>query len=183
MIDLDAHLGAIRLGDPEAFGLWMAGAEDPLRRSLHSFAGTIDSESIVQETLLRVWNLAPRIEPTGPNSLLRFALRTARNLAIDEVRRARRFEAPEREDVSLEIPSPGPSLPDPFLRARIRDCLERLPPRPRAALDARLQAAGGRPDRDLARAVRMSLNTFHQNFGRARRLLLECLRQYGIEVA
>ena len=65
MIDLDDQLAAIAAGDPDAFGRWVAGAEHELRASLASFAAAVDSEVIVQETLLRMWQVAPRVERDG----------------------------------------------------------------------------------------------------------------------
>jgi len=76
--DLDVHLPAIGAGDPEAFARWVAGAELPLRQALRSFAAACDTEAALQETLLRVWQLAPKVAPDGRgNSLLRFAHRNA----------------------------------------------------------------------------------------------------------
>jgi RNA polymerase sigma-70 factor (ECF subfamily) len=64
--------------------------------------------------------------------------------------------------------------------ARIRDCFGSLPGRPKAALGARMQDGGILPDRTLAERCRMKLNTFHQNIGRARRLMAECLEAHGV---
>ncbi|HVV86948.1 MAG TPA: sigma factor, partial [Kofleriaceae bacterium] len=90
MIDLDAHLPAIVAGETAAFGRWLAGAEPGVRDSLRSFARVIDVEAVLQEALLRVWQVAPRVNLDGrPNALLRLAHRIAKNLAIDELRRAR----------------------------------------------------------------------------------------------
>lgn len=52
-------------------------------------------DDIVQETVLRVWQQAPQI--TG--SLRSYLFRTARNILIDNYRKAQRrpFEAPERD--------------------------------------------------------------------------------------
>jgi len=73
-LDLDAHLAAIATGDADAFGRWVAGAEAPLRGALRSFAARVDTEAILQEALLRVWQVAPRVALDGkPNALLRFA--------------------------------------------------------------------------------------------------------------
>jgi hypothetical protein len=83
-MDLDVHLDAIVAGDDRAFAAWLAGAEPLLRHSLRSFATTVDVEVVLQETLLRAWQFAPRVtRDGGGNSLLRYALRTGRNLAID----------------------------------------------------------------------------------------------------
>ncbi len=185
MTDLDLHLPAIARGDALAFGRWLAGAEEPVRRSLASFAARVDTEAVLQEALLRVWQVAPRVEVDRPNALLRLAVRVARNLAIDEVRRAR---LDPTDDQGLERAaheaegSTEPVEPDPHLRARIEACRDKLPPAPRQALDARLEARGGAADRDLARKLRMQLNTFLKNVGRARALLLECLARAGVEV-
>lgn len=186
-MDLDVHLPSIAAGDDRAFAVWLAGAEEPVRRTLRSFAAVVDTEAVLQEALLRVWQVAPRVERDGrPNALLRLAVRIARNVAIDEVRRARvapmEAEALER---ALHAAAEGPTeatLPDPLLRAAIQKCRDRLPGPPRQAFDARLGAGGGRSDRDLADDVHMQLNTFLKNVGRARALLVECLGRAGIAV-
>lgn len=181
-LDLDEIAPALALGDPDAFAWWLARAEPALRRSLASFAAQVDVEAVLQESLLRVWQVAGRFQPDGrPNGLLRLARRIARNLAIDEARSARgersRGEPAEPDDLVL-----APSEPDPLLREAVERCHDALPGRPRAALDARLASGGGSPDRTLAEAVGMRLNTFLQNVTRARRLLAECLAQRGIRL-
>ncbi|MEN0063439.1 MAG: sigma factor [Myxococcota bacterium] len=176
MIDLDVHLEAIAFGDPDAFAAWLAGAEAPVRRSLRSFATAVDTEAVLQEALLRVWQVAPRVKPDGrPNALLRFAQRVARNAAIDETRR-------NRVEFVEEMPVEGiePALPDPLLREHIERCRANLPKQPAAALEARLQARGGTDDRALAEQVGMRLNTFLKNVGRARALLVACLTAAGV---
>ena len=64
-MDLDAELPSIIAGDADAFGRWLAGAERPVRESLRSFAAVIDAEAVLQEALLRVWQVAPRFQPDG----------------------------------------------------------------------------------------------------------------------
>ena len=89
-IDLDIHLPWIIAGESRAFGAWLAGAEPHVRDSLRSFARAIDVEAVLQETLLRVWQVAPRFIPDGrANGLLRLAIRIGLNLAVSEVRRTR----------------------------------------------------------------------------------------------
>jgi len=75
-----------------------------------------------------------------------------------------------------------PTAAAPLLRAAIVTCLDALPAKPRQALDARLGSAGGRDDVELAESLGMKLNTFLQNFTRARQLLADCLRRRGIEL-
>jgi len=181
-MDLDVHLQAIALRDTQAYGRWMSGAERPIRESLRSFATVVDVEAVLQEALLRVWNVAPRFEPDGkPNALLRLGVRMARNLAISEVRRLRArpvdAEALERAAEPTE-----PASPDPMLRKVIEECRERLPDKPKEVLALRLETAGGEDDATLAERLGMRLNTFLQNFTRARKLLAECLGKHGVAV-
>ncbi len=181
MADLDRHLPAIARGDDAAYALWLAGAEPELRATLRPFATAVDTEAVLQEALLRVWQVAPRFAPDGrPNALLRLATRIARNLAVDEVRRAGR-RVPTVDGLELEVAQAAEG-PDPFLRRLILRCRERLARKPRLALDARLAAAGAEDDAALAARLGMRLNTFLQNVGRARKALAECLRRGGVAV-
>jgi DNA-directed RNA polymerase specialized sigma24 family protein len=180
--DLDIHLAAIVGGDRRAFALWLAGAEPSVRDSLRSFAAVVDVESVLQESLLRVWQVASRFEPDGrPNGLLRLGVRIARNLAVSEVRRTKAtpVDPPKLEEMETGI---APYVPDPLLREAIIDCRNKLPPKPKQVLDSRLASDGVHDDAELAEAIGMRLNTFLQNFTRARALLAECLKKRGIIV-
>lgn len=179
-MNLDIHLAAIARGDADAFGAWLSGAERPLRDSLRTFAAQVDTEAVLQESLLRVWQIAPRVEVADgqANALLRVALRIARNLAISEWRRRARSEPVAPED--LERHADDIPAPDPLLRARIEECREQLPPKPALALAARLDNAGHEPDQRLAERLSMRTNTFVQNVARARQLLARCLEAHGI---
>ena len=184
MTDLDVHLSAIIAGDTRAFARWLAGAESSVRDSLRSFARVVDVEAVLQESLLRVWQVAPRFEPDGkPNGLLRLSVRIARNLAVSEVRRTHAIPVePDDLEAALAAVMRDVHEPDPMLRKAIVDCRDKLPPKPRQAFDARLESAGGKDDEDLAEALSMKLNTFLQNFTRARQLLVDCLKKKGIAV-
>ena len=182
MSDLDVHLADIVAGNRDAFAFWMAGAEPRVRDSLRSFAAAIDVEAVVQETLLRVWQVAPRFVPDGrADGLVRFAVRIARNLAVSEVRRTRATPVPD-DELEAAAGSAVAAARDPMLRRAIVACRDLLPARPRRALDARLESAGGHDDGDLARALDMTLNTFLQNFTRARQLIAACLGKRGIAI-
>ncbi|HEU4534888.1 MAG TPA: sigma factor [Polyangiaceae bacterium] len=186
MNDLDDFAPAIAAGDADAFARWLGPAERVVRESLRPFAASADAEAVLQEALLRVWQVAPRFQPDGkPNGLLRLALRIARNLAIDEVRRSRaaRPAAPDDLERAADEAAPtDPGAPDPLLRRTIERCREGLPDKPGRALGLRLANAGADPDERLAQQLNMRLNTFLQNFTRARKLLAECLRKHGVEL-
>lgn len=185
-IDLDRELPAIVDGDADAFARWVAGAEPALRRVLRGFAARVDVEAVVQEALIRVWQTAPRFVPDGrPNALLRLAARIAQNLAVSELRRlelcATEDDALARLGEEMGAVDARPP-PDPLLRKHIEACRERLPDRPALALAERLGAAGGEQDDHIAARLGMRLNTFLQNFTRARKLLAECLSAHGVNV-
>ena len=76
----------------------------------------------------------------------------------------------------------APVTPDPFLREAIAVCREKLPRQPALAMEQRLRSAGAEDDSQLAARVNMSLNTFLQNFTRARKFLAECLKKAGVDV-
>lgn len=186
-MDLDAHLPAILTGDTRAFGRWMAGAEGTMRDSLRSFASVLDVESVLQEALLRVWQVTPRFVADGrPNGLLRLGIRIARNLAVSELRRTKSRPVPEedleRALAQAEQADSGEQGPDPLLREVLAKCHERLPEKPRQVITIRLSSEGGRSDDELASLVGMRVNTFLQNFTRARRMLAECLKKHGVLV-
>jgi len=182
-MDLDVYLPGILQPHPMAFAHWMSACEPNVRESLRSFVTVVDVEAVLQEALLRVWHAAPHFVPDGQaNALLRFAVRVARNLAISEVRRTK---ARPTDDDALErmAPQVEPIEPDPMLREAIADCHRRLPDKPQQALDARLRSDGQTDDAALAASLSMRLNTFLQNFTRARKLLAECLEKKGVRIA
>jgi RNA polymerase sigma-70 factor (ECF subfamily) len=182
-------VAAIAAGDAAAFARWLAGAEGRLRDSLRPFAERVDVEAVLQEALVRVRQVAPRFESDGrPDGLLRLAVRIARNLAVDTLRRSRLepfdAEALDRLAAAADVVAPAPDRAgDPLLRQAIEDCRRRLPARPAQALQARLDGGGLEPDARLAARLRMRRNTFVQNVSRARRLLADCLARRGIDLA
>jgi DNA-directed RNA polymerase specialized sigma24 family protein len=177
------QLAAIRAGDTGVFSSWLAGAEPVLRRALRPFAAMVDTEAVLQEGLLKVWQVAPTVKEDGrPEVLLRFAHTVVRNQAVSEARRLRTLPAgatpPPDSDPPVEL-----SPPDPMLRERIGVCRDKLPGKPKSVLKARLEAEGNTHDGVLAEGLGMSLNTFLQNFTRARKLLAECLKKAGVDLA
>jgi DNA-directed RNA polymerase specialized sigma24 family protein len=180
--DTDGELAAIAAGDADAFARWLARTERPLRAALRRFAAAVDTEAVLQEALLRTWQVAPRVVADGrPHGLLRLATRIVQNLATSEARRYRLAPVPAGDDLP-ELALEPLASPDDALRHAIATCRDKLPPQPRAAMAARLDDAGLRGDRELAALLGMRTNTFLQNITRARALLAECLRRAGIDL-
>jgi DNA-directed RNA polymerase specialized sigma24 family protein len=205
MQDHDGFATSIASKDAQAFAHWMSHCESPLRQSLASFARSVDTEAVLQETLLRIWNVAPKFVPDGaPNGLFRLGIRIARNLAVSETRRmgalrrrvaktspasssAQGSDDPTQEGgAAVDIEQIADSTwapPDPLLRRVIQACYALLAGAPRRALDARVASKGADPDEVLAERENMRINTFLQNFTRARKQLAECLARHGVPVA
>jgi len=182
--DADRAFERARGSGAGAFARWMALVERPVRGSLRRFARAVDVESVLQETFLRVWiaRQDPERDFVGENASLRFTLRVARNVALEEVRRARldHLVALDDLDASSE-PSIDPKPPsDPGLVRAIKDCLARLRGKPRDALLARVAGGHESHDRDLASSLGMAVNTFLQNVVRARKLVATCLEGKGL---
>jgi RNA polymerase sigma-70 factor (ECF subfamily) len=178
----DALLPAIANGDVHAFASWLAHGEPRIRLSLKRFARVVDTEAVLQETLLRLWQVAPRVrlDPRG-DCLARLGVQIARNLAVDYLRHTRRLERVQEAETEADIVETAPA--DPLLREVIQGCVQRLPKQPAAALTSRLENRGAAADEALAEQLGMQLNTFLKNFGRARRLLLECLERASVKLS
>ncbi|MBK8216894.1 MAG: sigma-70 family RNA polymerase sigma factor [Myxococcales bacterium] len=183
-MDTDVYLARIAAGDDTAFAAWLGAVEPEVRASLRGFARVVDTEAVLQEAFLRVWQAAPRVVPDGrPSSLMRFAVTTARNTAISELRRRRVTVADEAalESAAVELPQGGAR--DDLLREALRLCLELLPAKPREVVLARLEGSGSATDASLAVRLGMRTNTFLQNVTRAKRALVGCLEERGVRVS
>jgi DNA-directed RNA polymerase specialized sigma24 family protein len=183
MTEIDALWLRVCDGDQVAFGDWMGRVERPIRRSLIPFARAVDAESVVQETLLRMWVQArDRVqELSGDDASLRFAAGMARNLARNMARKyGRELHLPPE---GMPEPSVAPEPPaDPFLRRAIAECFGRLAKKPLLAMRARLADGHHRDDGTLAEQLGMTLNTFLQNIVRARQQLAKCLGAKGVKL-
>lgn len=186
MNELETLFASARTGDREAFGDWATRVERIVRASVRSFARYVDLEVVVQETLLRMWVLATGPHPVleGENASLRLALRVARNVAHEELRRARRGIPVALEDCedAPELKAEPPPGPDPALRRAIEECFESLPPRYGEALQHRVLLGYALPDRRLAAGLGLKLNTFLQHIVRARKAMADCLEGKGVDL-
>ena len=116
----------------------------------------IDVETVMQETLLRMWAFACDAERVleGENASLRFAHGIAYNLARNMARKhgKLKFFPPEELDVSMPDDHTEPPS-DPFLMQHIKDCVAALSDKLRGVLSARLERAHAQED-DARRVAR-----------------------------
>ena len=184
MTQTDLAFLAIRGGNSYMFAKWLSMVEAPLRRSLHRYARDLDTEVILQETLTRMWMIGARGKDLqGENASLLLAFGVLRNVRREEERRLKLAGQRDggRPEDHPDVAACNPAPADAGLRRAIVRCFEKLPGRPRKAMEARLQ--GSTPDRDLAEELGMKLNTFLQNIVRARKVLARCLEESGVRLA
>lgn len=176
---------AIAGRDQEVFAKWLSRNESTLRRRLHSFATRVDVEAVLQEAALLLWERTAAalpdglraIEPDGkPGFLYRWTVTVATNRALNRQERARREQPLEdAEDAGSQ-----PSLPDPILRNRLTQCIEKLSRSLRAALVGRIRDRGQHSDKDLAVSLGIAYDAFRTNLHRARKAVEKCLDSHGI---
>ncbi len=182
MTEIDELWARALTGDRKAFGDWAGRVERPVRRSLWRFARAIDVETVVQETLLRMWAFACDAERVleGENASLRFAHGIAFNLARNMARKHGKLKFFPPEELDVSVPDDYTEPPsDPFLMQHIKDCVAALSDKLRGVLSARLERAHEH-DSVLAQSLTMTKNTFLQNIVRARKAIDECLQRKGV---
>jgi RNA polymerase sigma factor (sigma-70 family) len=155
-----------------------------------------DAEDLTQQVFVQVMNTkhhlgGSRASPWEParGSLWTWMRRIAHHLACDEwARRGRQSQLPitaptngEEETATLdaalatEEPGPGDLAIAAERRQAVHDCLQRLPPRERTAIEQWL-VAGQNPNlAELAEALGCSVPTAHRIVYRALDLMRQCL--------
>lgn len=132
-------------------------------------------EDVFQETLIRASGEAERF--AHPGHAMAWVRTTARNLALNETRRAHRRAVPldaqvidllESEWAARDASSDREELD------RLEHCLERLAPTARTLV--RLRFAEGLPGEAIALRVGKTLDAVHQVFSRVFRSLAACMR-------
>lgn len=140
------------------------------RRMLNDQA---EAEDITQEVFLRVWTHAANWQPGGAK-FETWLHRVAVNLCLDRLRRRRETPAgdalPERPD---ETPDAEQSMWQDQRAARVRQAIEALPERQRAALE--LCSFQELTNIEAAAALEISVDALESLLARARRTLRENL--------
>ena len=135
--------------------------ERPLTHRLQRIVGDpAAAEDLRQEAFARAWASAPR--DAGPDHLRAWVHRTARNLAVDHLRRRRvRDWMPFDEETLGSTPDP-----DPDARIAAREALDRLTPHERLLLLLRFE--GGLSLAEIAGLLDISEEAARKRVARAR---------------
>ena len=139
-----------------------------------------EAEDVAQETMLRLWKLAPDWQD-GRARVSTWTWRVAANLCTDRLRRSRRWrpeaDAPELAD---EAPGPEEALIGADRQAIVRAALEDLPDRQRLALHLRHFEELGNPQ--IAEVLETSVEAVESLLARARRTLARSLEAHRVDM-
>jgi RNA polymerase sigma factor (sigma-70 family) len=146
-----------------------------LRRSSYRFE---DEDDLIQEAYSRIAG----IDPVGITSGRRYFFVTVRNLVLEQMRRARivRIDA-VAEVAELNIVEDGPD-PEAAASSRqelaiVKRLIDGLPERCRQIF--MMRKVQGLPQRDIARALRVTENIVEKEAGKGLRLILDALALAG----
>lgn len=162
-----------RRGDADAF----IRLTEPLRPHVYGVLATMvgrqAAEDLTQEALLRAFRAIGRFR--GDAALRTWLTRIAVNLAIRYRRGVRTHESLDDAEASL----PAVSSPDTALHVAVREAVQGLTPKLRAAVT--LFYFEGLELNDVARVLKINRGTVASRLHEARRILGDRLKLYGEE--
>jgi RNA polymerase sigma-70 factor (ECF subfamily) len=173
-VDDAALLTGVAKGEAKAFG-------ELVQRHLSAVLATArrivrdeaEAEDIAQEAFLKLWNNAAVLQ-SGDYGLRPWLSRVASNLAIDWLRRSKRFdvtdELPEQADPPLQLRQ----LETAEVTGRVETALASLPARQRVAVS--LFHFDELSQRDVAALMELSEDALESLLARGRRRLRELLK-------
>lgn len=141
-----------------------------LQISLRLLEDGADAEDIVQEVLLRLWNIRSRLE--AYRSVEALAVQVTKNLAIDRIRVRRRPEG-EVEQLALDsgTKNPAEQLEERDAAACIRRLIDRLPPLQQTIV--RMKDVEGYEIAEIAAITGTAPEAIRVNLSRARKKIRE----------
>lgn len=141
-----------------------------LQISLRLMEDGADAEDIVQEVLLRLWNIRSRLE--AYRSVEALAVQVTKNLAIDRLR-VRRRPRGEVEQLALDsgTKNPAEQLEERDAAACIRRLIDRLPPLQQTIV--RMKDVQGYEIAEIAAITGTAPEAIRVNLSRARKKIRE----------
>jgi RNA polymerase sigma factor (sigma-70 family) len=151
--------------------------ESKIRARLYRYTrNRADADEILQETYVRLLSLkGPDVVPIG--SVLAFVMTVARNIACDWLRHQKVLSISLVADLDLQVTAEG-TQPDEWLSLEqelelLADIVESMPPRRREAFT--LRKVYGLSQKEIARTLRISVNTVEQHLSSAVRYIDQVL--------
>jgi RNA polymerase sigma-70 factor, ECF subfamily len=172
--DQDAALMvAVGQGSAPAFALLVERHTPQLYRLAARMLGDrFEAEDVVQECFTRLWQNAPRWQPSGAG-LVGWLHRVTMNLCLDRKRRFRVIITPDVPDCQDPAPLADVLIQADQARCAVADALAALPARHRAALV--LCYYEGHSNASAAQVLELNIKALESLLFRARRLMRERL--------
>ena len=160
-------------GDPEAARLLLDRLSPRLYRlALRLLADAAEAEDVVQEAMLRLWQIAPRWE-TGAAQPATWVYRVALNLATDRLRRRRGVALDTVAEPADEAPAPLDAMLDADRGKALEAALAQLPDRQRLAVV--LRHLEGLSNPEIAALMDVGVEAVESLTARGKRRLAELL--------
>ncbi len=164
---------AVGQGSASAFGVLVERHTPQLYRLAARMLGDrVEAEDVVQECFTRLWQNAPRWQPSGAG-LVGWLHRVAVNLCLDRKRRFRVVITPDVPDCEDPAPLADVLIEADQARCAVSDALAALPARHRAALV--LCYYEGLSNASAAEVLELNIKALESLLFRARRLMRERL--------
>ncbi len=134
---------------------------------------THDAEEIVQEILVKIWNIAPNWQENNAK-LETWAFRVTTNLCIDKIRKSTKFKTEELDETYLDKSINQENLIIASeMKQKVAMALEELPPRQKAALI--LSYFEGKSQKEVAHILETSIEAVESLLGRGKKALKSML--------
>lgn len=172
--DDDMLVSAYAAGDAAAAAALSERHVGRLLALSHRLLGDLqEAEDVAQETMLRLWKMAPKWQP-GRARLSTWLYRVATNLCMD---RLRRIKETESLDTAAEPICPAPGAPEQILAHQrnlaLRDALSAIPERQRLAVV--LRYLDGMPTAQVAEIMEIGIEAAESLAARGRSSLAKAL--------
>ncbi len=160
-------------GDAEAAQLLLDRLAPRLYRlALRLLADPAEAEDIVQEAMLRLWQIAPDWQP-GAAQPATWVYRVAMNLATDRLRRRRSVALDAVAEPADEAPAPLQAMLDADRERALEAALAQLPDRQRTAVV--LRHLEGLSNPEIAALMEIGVEAVESLTARGKRRLAELL--------
>lgn len=131
-----------------------------------------EADDLLQETWLRAWRALP--QKYQPGNFRAWIFQIARNCLGDRLRKVRKMESADLDQVAEIQSLPDSELLQEERRSALSNCLEKLPPRQREIVEAR---TAGEETETISQRLQINANSIYKLFHEARQRLIECAQR------